>query len=289
SVLAKAGQLEGEVNKQKSAIEKTIKKHRNEINRFLRVAGYRYEVDIQPEATAYKMKLRHVDSSQYIENGGLHLSYGEKNAFSIVLFMYECLNKKSNLVVLDDPISSFYDNKKFAILEMLFRGKESLQGKTVLMLTHDIEPVIDLIKTLSHTFQPTPVGAFLISTAGKVEEITISKSDVQSFKQICTDNTAQLGEPAIQLIYLRRNYELEDDKGDEYHLLSSLLHKRPVPTTTKGGTPRAMTAEEVDGATARIKTRLTGFDYGQILAKLNDKDWMLALYRATNNRYEKLQ
>src|SRR5690606_33912891 len=131
AVLSKAGELEGEVNKQKSGIERTIKKYRQEINTFLRFAGYRYEVDIRPDGAAYKMKLKHLDSSQFIDNGGLHLSYGEKNAFAIVLFMYECLTKRPDLVVLDDPISSFDDNKKFAILEMLFRGKESLQEKTV--------------------------------------------------------------------------------------------------------------------------------------------------------------
>jgi ABC-type Mn2+/Zn2+ transport system ATPase subunit len=70
--------------------------------------------------------------------------------------MYECLTKNPDLVVLDDPISSFDKNKKFAILEMLFRGQESLQGKTVLMLTHDIEPIIDLIKNLNHAFVPKP-------------------------------------------------------------------------------------------------------------------------------------
>jgi len=289
SVLAKAGQLEGEVNKQKSGIEKTITKYQNEINKFLRFAGYRYAVHIQPEGIAYKMKLRHVDSSQYIESGGLHLSYGEKNAFSIVLFMYECLTKKPKLVVLDDPISSFDDNKKFAILEMLFRGKESLQEKTVLMFTHDIEPVIDLIKILSHTFQPTPVASFLTSTGGRVDEIAINKTDVLSFAQICNENVAQLVEPTIQIIYLRRNYEIANDKGDEYHLLSSLLHKRLLPTTTKDGTQRPMTGEEISQATEGVKSKLPGFDYAQLLAKLNDKDSMFALYSATSNRYEKLQ
>lgn len=289
SVLAKAGQLEGEVGKQKSGIVRTIKKYRNEINTFLRFAGYRYEVDIQPEGTAYKMKLRHLDSSEYIESGGLHLSYGEKNAFSIVLFMYECLTKKPDLVVLDDPISSFDKNKKFAILEILFRGKESLQGKTVLMLTHDIEPVIDLIKTLSHTFQPTPVAAFLTSTGGKVAEIAIDKADVISFAQICAENIGKLGESIIQLIYLRRHCEIVDDKGDEYQLLSSLLHKRAQPTTTKDGARRPMTGEEVGRATQGIRGKLPGFDYAQILANLNNNKSMLALYKATSNRYERLQ
>jgi hypothetical protein len=203
--------------------------------------------------------------------------------------MYECLTKKPDLVVLDDPISSFDKNKKFAILEMLFRGKESLRGKTVLMLTHDIEPVIDLIKTLSHAFQPTPLATFLTSTGGKVVEIAVDKTDVISFSQVCAQNIAQLGASTIQAIYLRRNYEILDDKGDEYQLLSSLLHKRAQPTTAKDGAQRPMTGEEVGRATQGIRTKLPGFDYAQILGALNNKQSMLALYKATGNRYEKLQ
>lgn len=289
SILLKAGKLEGEVNKQKNGIEKTIKRYSGEINAFLKFAGYRYAVDIRPDGSAYKMKLRHVDSEKDIENGALHLSYGEKNAFAIVLFMYECLTKKRDLVVLDDPISSFDDNKKFAILEMLFRGKQSLQGKTVLMLTHDIEPVIDLVKTLGHTFQPTPVAAFLSASQGVLTETEISKSDIQSFAQICFDNVNQLGEPIIKAIYLRRHYELMDDKGGEYHLLSSLLHKRANPTTLKDGPQRPMTDAEVDQATTGVKERLPGFDYAAMLARLNDKDSMLTLYKQTANRYERIQ
>src|SRR6185437_1885591 len=288
AVLSKAGQLEGEVNKQKSAIEKTIKKYKNDINTFLRLAGYRYEIDIPAEGMVYKMKLRHLDSTEYIENGGLHLSYGERNAFSIVLFMYECLMKKHDFVVLDDPISSFDDNKKFAILEMLFRGKDSLRGKTVLMLTHDIEPVIDLIKTLARVFQPTPAAAFFTSTAGKIREIAITKADVLSFAQICAENLAQLAEPAIRIIYLRRRFEIFNDKGAEYQLLSSLLHKRLEPTVLQAS-ERAMTPEEINAASASIKEDVPEFDYAEILAKLSDKNAMLNLYTATNNGYEKLQ
>lgn len=289
SILSKAGKLEGEVKKQKSGIEKTIKKYRGEINAFLKFAGYRYEVDIRSDGSVYKMKLRHLDSDEDIENGAIHLSYGEKNAFAIVLFMYECLTKKKDLVVLDDPISSFDDNKKFAILEMLFRGKESLQAKTVLMLTHDIEPVIDLVKTLSHTFQPTPVAAFLATTRGNLSEINISKSDIQTFAQICSENVNQLGEPIIKCIYLRRHYELVNDKGEEYNLLSSLFHKRAQPTTSNGIAQRAMTDTEVDHAIAKVREKLPGFDYGAVLARLNDRAAMLALYKATPNRYERIQ
>jgi hypothetical protein len=34
--------------------------------------------------------------------------------------MYEVISKNPDLVVLDDPISSFDDNKKYAIMHTLF-------------------------------------------------------------------------------------------------------------------------------------------------------------------------
>lgn len=217
------------------------------------------------------------------------MSYGERNAFSIVLFMYECLTKRPDLIVLDDPISSFDKNKKFAILEMLFRGKESLQDKTVLMLTHDIEPIIDLIKNLSHTFQPTPRATFLKSRAGVVSEIPITKSDVSSFAQICAENISNLRGDVIKVIYLRRHYEILDGKGLEYNLLSNILHKRTHPIIRNNGNEMPMSPEEINSATARIKEKLNSFSYQALLDKVNDRAAMIAAYKAAGNNYEKLQ
>lgn len=289
AVLAKAGKLQGEINKQKKGIETAIARYKLEINTFLRYAGYKYVVDIQDEADSYKMKLKHIDFNENIENGALHLSYGERNAFSIVLFMYECLTKNPDLVVLDDPISSFDKNKKFAILEMLFRGKESLQGKTVLMLTHDIEPIIDLIKNLSHTFQPTPQAAFLKSRSGIVSETPITKGDVSSFAQICSENIATLADDVIKSIYLRRHYEIIDSKGLEYNLLANLLHKRVQPIIKKNGSEAPMSSQEIDEATIKIKDKINSFDYQVLFDRVSDRAAMIEAYKAAGNNYEKLQ
>lgn len=62
--------------------------------------------------------------------------------------MYSALKEEPDLIVLDDPISSFDGNKKFAILDMLFKNKESLRGKTVILLTHEFSTVIDSLKNI---------------------------------------------------------------------------------------------------------------------------------------------
>ncbi|MBL8523585.1 MAG: AAA family ATPase, partial [Betaproteobacteria bacterium] len=289
SVLNKAGKLQGEINKQKKSIEATIKKHKQGINDFLRYAGYKYIVDIQPDADSYKMKLKHLDFHENIENGGMHLSFGERNAFSIVLFMYECLTRTPDLVILDDPVSSFDKNKKFAILEILFRGNESLRGKTVLMLTHDIEPIIDLLKSLGHIFQPAPVAYFLKMRSGLLSEIPITKKDVSSFSQICEENIKNLADDIVKTIYLRRHYEIANDKGLEYQLLSNLLHKRAQPVVREGDTERNMTAEEIAEGTKSIRVKLQSFDYTQLQSRVVDRTAMIKTYQAAENNYEKLQ
>ena len=73
--------------------------------------------------------------------------------------MYSVLKENPDLVVLDDPISSFDGNKKFAIINMLFMGKHSLKNRTVLLLTHEFNTVIDAIYNMPYNFNPTAIGA----------------------------------------------------------------------------------------------------------------------------------
>jgi energy-coupling factor transporter ATP-binding protein EcfA2 len=291
AVLEKAGELQGEVNKHKKGIESTIERYRGEINEFLIFAGYRYAVEIQLDGTSYKMKLRHQDFGGVVENGQSHLSYGEKNAFSIVLFMYECLRKDPDLIVLDDPISSFDKNKKFAIMEKLFRGKRSLQGRTTLMLTHDIEPLIDLVKvsSLARKFNPPPVAHFLACRGGVVSETLVKREDIQTFAQICTENIKLPNHDLVKVVYLRRHFELLNERGVSYELLSSLLHKRETPTVQTAAGTRDMTTDEIESATVDIRRMMPSFNYSLLLEALNDAARMRALYASCTNGYEKLQ
>jgi ABC-type Mn2+/Zn2+ transport system ATPase subunit len=244
-LLTKIGILKGNIGKHKARIKEAIEENQESINGFLKSAGYKYSVKIIPEAASYKMKLIHNDFSEHIEAAAKHLSYGEKNAFSLVLFMHQVLSEKPDLVVLDDPISSFDKNKKFAILHQLFRGKASLKGRTTIMLTHDIEPAIDVIKGTARVFQGSyPTVTFLTCKAGKVTETPIKREDIQTFAQICRHHIASLQDTVIKAIYLRRHHEILDEMGNEYNLLASLFHKRDVPTIKNLTVDREMTKQE---------------------------------------------
>jgi ABC-type Mn2+/Zn2+ transport system ATPase subunit len=187
SVIEQAGMLQGKINQQRSEMKKTIERHMKDINEFLSYAGYRYMVEIAGDGEQTQLKLRHIDYEEHLSGGNQHLSFGESNAFAIVLFMFECLSKKPDLIILDNPISSFDKNKKYAILEMLFRREADscLKNKTVLMLTHDVESIIDTIKALSQKFSNQTSASFLKLAAGQINEYEIGKDDIQIFSQIC--------------------------------------------------------------------------------------------------------
>ncbi|MQD61930.1 AAA family ATPase, partial [Vibrio parahaemolyticus] len=230
-VSKQAGILQGKINIQRSGMQKLIAKHQTDINNFLSYAGYKYAVEISGEDDKSRLKLRHVDHDEFVSGGNQHLSFGERNAFAIVLFMYECLAKKPDLIVLDDPISSFDKNKKYAILEILFHRKtqDCLQGDTVLMLTHDVEPIIDTVKAVSEQFNNKVRAYYLKYSNGELLEQEISKNDIKTFSQICNNTIKKDRDIILKLIYLRRNYEILDDKEDAYQVLSNLFHLRDTP------------------------------------------------------------
>ena len=289
SVLGKVGKLQGEVAQQTAVISRTIEANRSGINEFLKCAGYKYHVDAEYVDQTYKMRLRHVDSTQAVNSGSQHLSYGEKNAFALVLFMYECLSKQPNIIVLDDPISSFDRNKKYAVIDMLFRGKRSLRGKTVLMMTHDLEPIIDILYNLPHKFEPIPVASFMWLRQGVLLEKGIGRADLRTFGSICDENIQSATEDVVKVTYLRRYFEILDNKGMAYQLLSNLLHKRAAPFKKEAGVQIPLTEEEMQVATKQIRVKLPSFDYHELLSRVADAALLRDAFLLSPHSYEKLQ
>jgi len=290
-----AGPLQGRINRHRDSMLRLIAQHKTNINNFLTYAGYKYRVDIAGEGDQRKLRLRHIDFDGYVSGGSQHLSYGERNAFAIVLFMYECLSKNPGLIILDDPISSFDKNKKFAILEMLFRraSGECLKNRTVLMLTHDVEPIIDTLKSVRKLFSNLVTASCLRLSAGVIEELPVNDGDIMTFLQICKTITASAEcEEIIKLIYLRRYFEIVDERGDAYQTLSNLFHRRAVPLDHREpaaagtGFPE-MEPVKVQQAQRDIREFVESFDYQRLHALVSRPDEIKNLYRRCRNDYEK--
>lgn len=291
-VLSKAGLLQGAINKQKKHIKDTIENNMIEINDFLFYAGYKYQVLIEyDEVSEYHLVLRHKDYDQNIEAVSNHLSYGEKNAFALVLFMYEVLKNNPDLVILDDPISSFDGNKKFAIMNMLFMGKKCLKDRTVLLLTHEFNTVIDAIKNMAHLFNPGPKAAFLSVKSGELSEEVINKDDIKYFADIAKNSMKSDIDSLNKLVYFRRLEEIRGGNTLSYQIVSNVFHKREKPCykDPDTGELRDLTDEEIIIGESEIKKEIPEFDYQKELEKTKNLNLLKDIYYRSGSNYEKMQ
>lgn len=290
-VLEKAGLLQGKVNIHRNNIKTTIEKHSEEINNFLLYAGYKYKVSVEYDNQKnYHLVLKHVDNSNNIPSADKHLSYGERNAFSLVLFMYDTLRSNPDLIILDDPISSFDGNKKFAIINMLFMGKNCFKNRTVLLLTHEFGTVVDCVKNMSHKLSIRPEAFFLKTVNGVLEEKRIEKKDIKSFVDIALCAFDSNIDILNKMVYFRRLEEITSSKSYGWQLVSNIFHKRAVPIIRLGDeTEREMELSEISIGTEQVRSKIEDFDYETQYNRTQDIELMCELYRNTKSNYEKLQ
>ena len=288
-LIEKAGHLQGRIAIQKRYIERVVKENKDAINSFLKNAGYRYTVDlIEDNLGKHKLKLTHADLvSGEVPSVRNVLSYGERNAFALVLFMFDAIKTAPDLIILDDPISSFDKNKKYAIVEMLFRKERSFRGKTVLLLSHDFDPIVDMLYHHTDRFEK-PCASFLQNDNGQLTEIDINKEDIMTFVDVNSSNITSDTNLVAKLVYLRRTYEILNSKGMAYQLVSNVLHKRSIPLIFDGGASREMTAAEIQEAVTEIQQHVQNFEYSSFLQLIFDTSAMVELYKSCSNNYEKL-
>lgn len=288
-LLEQANLLQGMIKKQKQLIENLVKEHSAGINTFLQNAGYAYRVALLDDGSGqHRLKLIHSEIDGEIANAKAHLSYGERNAFALVLFMYDVLKMNPDLVVLDDPISSFDKNKKYAIVDMLFRkGSGSLRDKTVLLLTHDLEPIVDMVIHHSDRFKK-PFATFLQNSNGTLTEKEIERIDIKTFIEIADENLASGSHTINKLIYLRRRLEVAKEKGLAFQVISNVLHKRQQPEVREEGNTRVMTPHERLDGSNEIAANIPEFNYQEMFDLVVNDKMMIELYNDTKSNYEKL-
>ncbi|MEX3759263.1 AAA family ATPase [Mycobacteroides abscessus] len=291
-VAGRINELRAQLGMQKKRVSDLIKANQDAVNEFLRSAGYRYTVKIEKTKESYRMIVEHDDSSGHLESANRHLSYGERNAFALVLFMHHVRKEQPDLVVLDDPVSSFDKTKKYAILHQLFHGKKSIREFTTLFLTHDIEPAIDIVlnPTSRQFTMVKPIAYFLQSREGAVRESAIESHHISTFSQVCTTNIEASPDDVIKCIYLRRLYEVHGDLGNEYQILSSLLHLRDV-AGIKGphGEDIPLSPEDFAAGMENIREQIPALDYNQVVQELKVPAVVREKFYATNVGYEKVQ
>lgn len=300
-IVEKITELQAKTATLNTFIKKSIDDSKEDINKFLETAGFNYKFDfhISSEESSKTILLYKGDEDINVDDIEKHLSWGEKNAFALVLFMYYAISQKADLIILDDPISSFDSNKKYAIINRLFENrsdKKSFFGKTVIMLTHDFEPIIDFIIN-NRPNSGHAIAKYIKNSSNIVSEQEITKdNDIISIVKLsymyATDDSINM----ISRINFLRKY-IEHTRVDNleqkqliYDMLSSLVHAKTYPDKQINRSEyEDFTDAEFELTQNEIKKYINEFDYMAVLNKYYNKKYILEEFFKEDNNYIKSQ
>jgi|WetSurMetagenome_2_1015567.scaffolds.fasta_scaffold28848_3 hypothetical protein len=298
SLLKETEQLKIELGQLNALVSTAIKSSVSDINEFLITAGINYEFGIKEESeNKTPAILKYIPKEKdpiIVDDIRPHLSWGERNAFALVLFMHDALSQKPDIIILDDPISSFDSHKKYAIINRLFSPHQnSLYKKTVLMLTHDMQPLIDILVVN----KPKPIGEFvsayfLQNKNGVISEQEITERDIKPLPTLLIENSKSEALNIIHRMACLRKLLDSMPKDNEsvinaYHLLSSLFHLRPEPTYQDERIK--LPEKEVQLGEVFIRQYIAEFRYADLVKKILNKDYLLKCFHSETKPYIRLQ
>ncbi len=301
-MLGKISDLQKEIGKMNSLVISKMSCCKKEINSFLKLAGFNYEFDIVKDGDEKNSitVLKYVNSDNekiQVSDIEKHLSWGEKNAFALVLFMYYALSKNPNLIILDDPISSFDGNKKYAIINRLFCNKgdyeDSFYNKTVLMLTHDFEPIIDF--GINHKPTKETNMWYLKNNNGIIQEqkINVSSDVLSTIKFYYNESINEDNNIISRICFLRKYIEhISTKKNSEenaYNILSSIIHGDNLRKKIDDEQYEDLSVDEIKNGEEWIKQFIKTFDSNKILRDNINNKYILDSYKTETNNYIKIQ
>lgn len=126
--------------------------------------------------------------------------------------------------------------RQHAILQRMFKNvgnkNVTFAGKTVLLLTHDFEPITDFI-VVGKLDESKAVASFICNVEGNVIEKDINPKDdvkliLRECKEISTDEDVNV---VSRIAFLRKLCELNECRDAweyAYEILSCLVHARPI-------------------------------------------------------------
>lgn len=263
-----------------STIKNKVRGSEKIINDFMETAGIPYKVEVIGESTGNpRLTLKHISSTQ-VSDISEGLSFGERNAFALIMFMMDVSSEQPELIILDDPISSFDENKKYALMHAMFLNNNSynLKNKTVLMLTHDFTPIIDLIYVNNYEFI---TAYFLKSTSGVLTQNIIEKKHIKSIIEVSKMGfSEEVSNKVLKVVNYRRYLELTNQIDDlRYDVVSSLFKLRATPIkfdNERNATD--LTSEEIKRTEKNVNSHIVDFTYAKYLAEFSDKDNIIRSY-----------
>ena len=286
-----------------------------EIDLMLKKCGYPYTIEIKNNCSSRESRVVLVPRASTDPYGGQPrrtLSYGEQNTLALILFMFEAIAAKDScIIVLDDPISSFDGDKRFALLYRMFHnfkagnsGKslDSLAGRTVVLLTHDYLVVSDVLTILENKVIKPHVLRLTCSRDGVLSHCEVGAEAVRPYIQMIRKRISESAsrDMFFQLVYLRCYCEMmrksKTDKrtgeGCAFIVISFVVDGDDWGAALDklrwdGGPNRPYVLRTGESF---IRGRIPGFDFKDVFEKLRDDTEICRLYNSFGiTPYEKLQ
>ncbi len=272
----KVNELRAAIGKYQSIVANNVRERQTDINELLESAGFRYRFEIRTsddsQAHAFLQYILPDGSDSNTDVPADNLSWGERHAFAMIMFMFDAIRQNADLIILDDPISSFDSSKKYALMHRLFlmrHREKSLYQRTVLMLTHDFQPIIDYVQVGGRVMDTNSVSAYfcrnhqgtiVLTPIRRNEDIV---STVMLMGDIARDPEQDI---AVRIGSLRKYIEhtvRHFNNSPVYNVLSSLIHGRETATYDNRG-ENQMSADDFAEGTQKIKAFIPEFDYDNI-------------------------
>lgn len=313
-------ELTNALKDRQEALKNIIEEREHEINSFLNSVNYPYTICIS-DSNGVVLSLRpRIQEDRPLSNAHEYLSYGERNALALILFAYSALyaSDEPDLIILDDPISSFDADKRYSLIYTLFSSPSAsimdrtFSEKTVLLLTHDYPLIADLALETTGILRKKVFSWYLSrnedgSLAEKRIALTSNLTDKNGLQPFALMQKRKIQDPQkndfVRISCLRRLLEYEgatkptSDLYPAWNVLSQLMHGHPFPflkgqETPIDGFPFGDSDTEYGKAKSTIEEYMGEgftFDYIQLIASAKDKKNLLGIYQQLNDDTEKLQ
>lgn len=274
-------------------LKSNIDSMENYVNGFLKSSGIPYEINVIESNKEHKTLLLPVNRCEKLRTTNFKdsLSYGEKNALSLILFIIEAVNTPNlDLIILDDPVSSFDENKKYSIMYYLYSTELknfNLRDKTSLILTHDLNTIIDFQynnKPTNHNVYST----YIENNSGILSEKIIEKHHLNLY----TKNLLEQAKNAVfstftRLRFLRNYYEIvEEGNQPIYNTIASLFHNRVDPSFKDGSLLNDIEISDV--LTTLADDFIITEKYEELRMKISTTDKIKSLFNNSLNDEDKI-
>lgn len=213
--LTKYRRVVGEARK---STRNVLNRRTKQINEILEKMSIPYKVEphfIQRKIESYTLSLK--DDKDNLDRREA-MSTGERNIFSLILFIYKCIKSECKLIIIDDPASYYDDYRKNEIFNLL---RDKLDKRTILMMTHDSVYAKYILCAGGRTKRNDLV--LYIENVDEIRMKEVKKKDFGIFEDFVINRLDGINDYYQKIVNLRILYEGKNN-SHAYGYLSKIIH-----------------------------------------------------------------